>query len=568
MRRSLFALTAALTLVLSSTAQAADGDIIVQRESGLDSSERRELRADAGVTLVETLTLPRTELVDPRDGDVAEALAELRADENVVYAEPDRRVRAATNDFYWTSLWALSNSNDADIDGPEAWLRSVGTGVTVAVVDTGINAAHEDLGAQIVGTEQLSDGFDDDGNGFIDDVAGWDFVGPGLGNNEPLDGNGHGTHVAGTIAATGSNGAGVIGVAPESKILPLRALDEHGDGYTSDVAQAFDYAGNNGVRIVNASLGGAESATTLQNVIAAHPDTLYVIAAGNSNANNDVPAEASYPCAFPEANVLCVGATTHLDEKASFSSYGATTVDLSAPGVGILSAWHTSPTAYAIKQGTSMAAPHVAGAAALALAAAPGASTADLKSALMSSVDMKPALAGQSVTCGRLNADAAVAAITGQGTAAEPCPEPPAAPTPTPTPTPPVATPTPTAPVAPPTPDPPADATPAPLSPTPGPTTTPDTYLFDVTVGGSLATQRSKLRVRYALSRGADVHFTIARRGSKRPLASWTRHGRAGTNSTVITRRLPTGLKLKPGRYTLAVSLNANATTLRSLRVR
>ncbi len=320
MRRSLLVVTAAAFFVVPTTAQAADGDIIVQRQPGLDRKERRELRADAGVKLVSELGVERTELVEPKDGDVAEAVAELRADDDVVYAAPDRRMHATSAPiaFTWPTLWGLEDPfDDTDIDAFAAWQRSVGTGVTVAVVDTGIKADHPELASQIAvnAGEEPGNGIDDDGDGYIDDVAGWDFT--GTEDNDPQDGNGHGTHVAGTIAAA-NTGAPVIGVAPEAKILPLRALDDSGDGWSSDIADAFDYAGDLGVKIVNASLGGDVDDPYLNSVIADHPDTLYVVAAGNAGKDDDIPSEASYPCASPEDNLLCVGASDTHDKRAFF----------------------------------------------------------------------------------------------------------------------------------------------------------------------------------------------------------------------------------------------------------
>jgi thermitase len=555
MRRSLFALAAAAAALIPATAaQAAEGDIIVQREPGLDRSEQRELRRDAGVKLVTELSLDRTEVVEPKDGDVAEALAELRADENVVYAEPDVTMHiaaAAPNDNYWNLLWGLSAPSDADIDAPEAWDTSFGDGVTVAVVDTGITADHEDLAGQITGNpgEIPGNALDDDGNGYTDDTAGWDFVAPG--DNDPDDTHvdddgypvGHGTHVSGTIAAIRDNNKGVAGVAPKAKILPLRALDEHGDGDVSEIADAFDYAGELGVPIVNASLGGGYS-TTIRNAIAAHPDTLYVVAAGNDAKNADTYAGA-YPCALTLDNVLCVGSSNSSDLRSGFSNYGLRSVDLFAPGSSIVSTTNDPMYPYASLSGTSMASPHVAGAAALALAARPGATAPELKAAIEVSVDAKPALSGLSVTGGRLNADNAVAAING------PLPTP--TPTPTATPTPPVVTPPPV--------DPPAPVLPPAPTPVPGPT------LSNVTVGGTLLTKRGKLKVRFTLSQPATVRFKITKRGSKRALSAWTKKARAGANSLTITRRLPTGQLLKRGSYTLSVSLNATASNSRSIRV-
>jgi subtilisin family serine protease len=560
------ALAVAVVLAVPAKARAGEGDIIVQREPG---SSAREVRQDAEVRRVNTLPIERTELVEPRDGDVAEALAELRADDDVVSAEADIPVRGATpNDPFWISLWALDNAADNDIDAPEAWLRSVGAGATVAVVDTGVNFTHEDLQDQLVGNPgEQGDGresnrVDDDHDGLVDDHQGWDFVSE---DNTPQDGNGHGTHVAGTIAASGENSAGVIGVAPQARVLPVRALDNNGSGWMSDIAAAFAYAGDMGARIVNASLGGGYT-VALKNVIAAHPNTLYVVAASNDAADNDNPSLASYPCALPEPNVLCVGASDQNDQRAGFSNWGATTVDVFAPGVSIRSTSNTGPNAYKYLSGTSMATPHVAGAAALALAASPSSTTSQLKWELLSSADVKPALAGTSVTGGRLNADRAVAAITGQGPLAVPSPEPTA--TPVPVVETPVATPTPVV-------EPPVVETPAPVAPVATPVVTPVAtpapavwvapQLSRVKVGGSLLKKTGKLKVTFSLSGTADVRFTVARRGKK--LASWTKRGVRGANRVTLTRRLPTGRTLKAGAYTLAVGLNASAKTA-AIRVR
>jgi hypothetical protein len=304
-------------------------------------------------------------------------------------------------------------------------------------------------------------------------------------------------------------------------------------------------------------------------VIAGHPNTLFVIAAGNDNANNDDPSTADYPCAMPEPNIVCVGASDQQDERAGFSNFGATSVDLFAPGVTIVSTWRGSNSAYTILAGTSMATPHVAGAAALMKAANPGATAAQLKWALLSSVDAKSELAGQSVSGGRLNAFSAVTAVEGALPAPTPTPTPtatpePPEPQPTATPAPPVPTPTPEPPVTtPPVTTPPASP-PAP-APVPIAMPAPAPKLFHVKVGGSLKTAKSKLKVRFSLSRAATVRFTVTRRGKR--VASWSRSGRTGANSVTFTRRLPTGLKLKPGAYKLAVGLSAKATTSRAIRV-
>lgn len=537
---------AVLLLTAPAATQAAEGDIIVVREPG---SSAREIRADAGVRLVKPLSTGQAELVKPRDGDVAQALADLRADDAVLVAEQDRRVTItgleAPTDPFFGSMWGL---RDATV--PDAWRVSSGTGVTVGVVDTGVASTHPDLVTQLTGNPgeqgngRENNGIDDDGNGFVDDFRGWDFV---SGDNLPQDANGHGTHVSGTIAAAGDNGIGVIGVAPGAKILPLRALDETGAGAMSTIGAAFDYAGKLGVRVVNASLSGGYSAY-LQTIIARYPKTLFVAAAGNSSKNNDNAADASYPCAMTSPNVLCVAAHDRNGARAIFSNYGATSVDLSAPGVDIVSTWLNG--GYASTGGTSMASPHVAGAAADILAATPAASTAQLKWALLSSVTPSPGLAGTSVTGGRLNTSGAIAAITGTL---------PADPTPTPTPEPPAATPEPPAPpvVTPPVPT----ATPEPVEPTPAA----PVKLTDVNVGGSLKGTKGKLRVSFKLTRSATVRFTVAAKGKQ--VATWTKQAHRGGNQFQLTRKLPTGRTLKRGAYTLSVAVNASAKTSTAIRV-
>ena len=565
MRCRLIALTAAMLVATPAAAQAADGDIIVQHVPGLDSAEQRDMRKDAGVKLVDTLTaVEDTQLVKAPPGRRDEALSALRADDDVVYAEFDQRVTLTRipDDTAFGSLWGLRNTGQsialqagvagADIDATEAWDQTMGAGATVAVVDTGINADHVDLADQVTGVQAEIDGepgVDDDHNGYVDDYRGWDFVND---DNLPQDGNGHGTHVSGTIAAKGENTTGVIGVAPAAKILPLRVLGNSGSGFMSDIASAFAYAGDLGIRVVNASIGGGYS-KVLENTIAAHPNTLYVVAAGNDGANADTDS-LSYPCRMPEANIVCVGATDNRDELASFSNRGKTAVDLFAPGVSIYSTYRGFATSYLYLSGTSMATPHVSGAAALALSATPSASTAFLRWSLLSSVDAKPALGAISVTGGRLNANAAVTAIKGE----------PPAPASTPIEEPPVPTPTPT-----PMPEPPA-ATPVPVAPivTPVVTPTPAPVLSKVSVTGSLRTKKAKLRVSFSLDRSTWVRFSITRRGTKRPLATWSVRARASRNAVTFTRKLPTGRTLKPGAYTLAVGLSASPAASSSKLIR
>jgi thermitase len=495
----------------------------VRRDAGLNRAERLALRQRADVRFASSLPLSGTELVTP-EGSRKEALDALNRDRDVVYAEPDRRVRAVTNDADWGEQWNLENGGqtifgrndgspgwqtgveDADVDGPEAWLRSQGAGVLVAVVDSGIDASHPDLAGQ------------------VDTALGVDWVDGGA----PDDANGHGTHVAGTIAAIADNGVGLAGLAPASKVVPLRVLDDAGKGFASDVAAAFAYAGARGLRIVNASLAGQYSDLVAQ-AIASSPRTLFVVAAGNDGM--DVAGDAdAFPCRLAYANVVCVGASDNQDEPATFSNFSTASVDLFAPGVSI---WSTLPSNdYGRLSGTSMAAPHVAGAAALALAANPVVSTAQLRTALLETVDHPLDLAGLSATGGRLNADTTVQA------AAAMTPEP--TPIPTPTPTPPSPSPTPT---------------PAPPPVQPKATA----KLTGVRLSGGLRTRSSKLRVKFSLTAAATVRFTVTKRGAKKALGAWTSRARKGANVVTLTRRLPTHRTLARGSYTLSLRLPGSA---------
>jgi thermitase len=383
-----FALAALALALAPAAARADDARIIVHHRAGLDAAERAEIRADADTELERTLRLPNTEVVSITEGTRAEALAELRGDPDVVYAETDDLVRPFTTDTLWTQLWGMFNPGtsgrvDADIDAEQAWTRSTGAGITVGVVDTGVQAGHPDLGGRVAtGLDTVTNTTD------TSDIAG------------------HGTHVAGIIGATAANGAGVVGIAPDATIRPIKVFTG-ATAYESDIAEGFAYAGQQGIPVVNASLGGSGTSATIDSSMAASPNTLFVVAAGNSGTNNDLSPVT--PCVTSLANVLCVGASTMDDVRASFSNYGATTVDLFAPGQGIYSTYPTST--YAPLDGTSMASPYVAGTAAL-VASITTLRGAALANQIKATVDHPAALAGLSVTGGRLNAARAVGAAT------------------------------------------------------------------------------------------------------------------------------------------------------------
>ena len=349
--------------------------------------------------------------------DEDQIMATIGTSDMVEYLEADLVIhaRATPDDGFFSSLWGLHNNGqsggtaDADIDAPEAWELVTGSDtIVVGVIDTGVDYTHPDLAANIWTNpgEVAGNGIDDDGNGFVDDIHGYDFA-----NNDgdPMDDHGHGTHVAGTISGVGDNGEGVTGVNWSSSIMGLKFLSGSGSGSSSDAVRALNYAtmmrtqyGVN-IRLTNNSWGGGGSSyNPLRSAIQSsmQADMLFVAAAGNSGQNTD--QNPHYPSSYNVANVVSVAATDRNDALATFSNYGANSVDLAAPGVSILS---TVPGAgYAHFSGTSMAAPHVAGVAALAWSAMPDATYSEIRNALLAGADDLASLSGKVATGGRLNA--------------------------------------------------------------------------------------------------------------------------------------------------------------------
>ncbi|NUQ65031.1 MAG: S8 family serine peptidase [Pirellulales bacterium] len=353
--------------------------------------------------------------IELEDGvGVEDALAWYRKLPSVLYAEPDYRLQidAAPGDPQFGQLWGLHNTGqaggtaDADIDAPEAWDVFSGTGATVvAVIDTGVDYTHPDLAANMWRNpaEVAGNARDDDGNGLVDDVYGADFVN---GDGNPIDDHGHGTHVAGTIAAVHNNGQGVAGVNPKAKIMALKFLDASGRGSVLDAVAAFDYAVAHGARVSNNSWGGGGFSQALADAIqrARQAGHVVVAAAGNSASNNDTAA--SYPAGYDFDNILSVAATDRNDRLASFSNFGLASVDIAAPGQEILST--TPGHTYSTFSGTSMATPHVTGVVSLVWDQHPDWTYARVIGQVLATADAIPSLAERTVVGGRLNAAAAV----------------------------------------------------------------------------------------------------------------------------------------------------------------
>ena len=338
---------------------------------------------------------------------VPAALASLdKTTGSVVSAEPDfiRQGLLVPNDpkYLDGTLWGLNQGNDADIDAPEAWdVRTAASGIVVAVIDTGIRYTHQDLAANAWTNpgEIAGDRIDNDGNGYVDDVRGIDAYNR---DGDPMDDQGHGTHCAGTIGATGNNGIGLTGVAWGVRLMALKFLSSTGSGADSDAVTCIDYARLKGAKVLSCSWGGGGAGTSLQAAIerARTAGILMVAAAGNESNNNDL--NPSYPASYPHDNIISVASTTSTDALSSFSNYGATSVDLGAPGSSIYSTVSSSDTAYAIYSGTSMATPHVSGALALLAAQYPTDPYTGLISRLLNGTDPIPALTGKA-RAGRLN---------------------------------------------------------------------------------------------------------------------------------------------------------------------
>ncbi|MGL1935401.1 MAG: S8 family serine peptidase [Fibrobacterales bacterium] len=343
-------------------------------------------------------------LEDKSHQNVINTINNLKNDQDVNFVEPDWIVQSnrTPNDPELSRLWGMEA-----ISASEAWDSETGRNeVVIGVVDSGIDYLHPALQSNIWTNvnEVPGNGIDDDGNGYIDDIHGYDFVND---DSDPMDDDGHGTHCAGTIAGSGDDGHDIVGVMWNARLMALKFLDNTGHGPTSAAIEAINYANAMGVSITNNSWGGSQYSQALHDAIDA--GGLFVAAAGNNGQlNNDL--NAHYPSNYSLNNIIAVAATDINDNIAGFSHYGAVSVDVAAPGVGIYSSLPNNR--YASANGTSMAAPHVAGLAGLIYSLNSQLSSTEIKETIMSTVDPVAGLAGLMVTGGRINASRAISATT------------------------------------------------------------------------------------------------------------------------------------------------------------
>jgi subtilisin family serine protease len=416
-RRGTFLLLGILsTLILAvATAAASDyvpGQLLVKYRAGLEARGRLAVESLGSVRTLHRFTLVPIDHVElPAGESVEDAIARLRRDPAIEYAEPNYRIHIdrVPNDPRFPELYALRNTGQgggtpgADIHATAAW--DVGTGnpaLKIGVLDTGIDYTHPDLAVNVWTNSAEANGaigVDDDSDGYIDDIHGYDFV-----NNDgdPMDDNGHGTHVAGTLAAVGDNSIGVTGVCWGARLVPIKCLDNFGGGVVDNVIGALEFAVAVGVRLTNNSWSGAQNSQALVDAIlaAGQAGQLFIAAAGNSGADLDV--SPNYPSSFNSGYIISVAATDSHDRLAPYSNYGVGTVDMAAPGDSILSTMVGGQ--YGYMSGTSMATPMVAGVAALIWSRFLSYTPFEVRSLMIRRADHVAALDGKVAGGLRLNA--------------------------------------------------------------------------------------------------------------------------------------------------------------------
>lgn len=525
MHAPLWALACATLAGLGGTASAATNNthVLVKVDSQASATDRRGVGTALGATGHTALGTGWHVYEVPGDVSVAEAKASLSASEADLAVELDQTVltpSAVSGDPLAAEQWALDS-----VRAEEAWGVRLSAAVTVAVIDTGIDLAHPDI-ANALWTnpgEQPGNGIDDDQNGYVDDVHGWDFA---HGDATVFDGaaeDAHGTQVAGIIAAGRGNGVGMAGVAPNARIMALKFVDG-GGGLSSAAIQAIRYAQGHGARVVNASFGGPHSQALCDAVAAAAAAGMTVVAAAGNDAL-DLDGGARIPATCPAAGVISVGASTPTDELAGFSNRGATSVDLVAPGEAVLT---TVPGGgYGAISGTSVAAPHVAAAAALLIGRNPALDPGRVRQTLLQSAETAPALVGVTATGGRLDIARAMGlaapAAWGIGASGDPGEHAP-------------------------------DYSPRRR-----------VQLLRLSADAETLSPDRAAQVRYRLSGRGRVRFTVRRVSTKRVVSAFIRIGDRGDNVFLFTTRAGTSRHLPPGRYRLSARTTSRSSNARSL---
>ena len=386
-------------------------EVLVKFKGGVSADLAHDINTKSHGVVLETLgDLGWQRIKVPAGSKLSSVIARYMDSGQVEAVQPNffYHLLNTPNDTSFGSMYGMTK-----ISAPQAWDLATGSpAVVVADIDTGIKYTHDDLAANIWTNsgEIPTNGIDDDGNGFIDDYYGYDFF---FNDPDPLDENGHGTHTAGTLGAVGNNAIGVTGVNWNVKIMSIKIYSPAGTDTTSAMlVNAYNYVRlmkNRGVniRVTNNSYGGCNEACgydqATKDALDAMGDAgiLNVFAAGNDNLNNDTTP--AYPASYTSPSVLVMAASNSTDARSGFSNYGVNSVDIAAPGSGVLSTYNSSNSSYATLSGTSMASPHGAGAAALLSAYNPALSPASLKATLMNTVDVLAQWNGVVKTGGRLN---------------------------------------------------------------------------------------------------------------------------------------------------------------------
>ena len=404
----LFALFAHSTFA---AVDAVPGEIIVKYRPGVGSARRAQtLSRLPSHQVVRALDLIGAQHLRVTGMTAEQAIAALRSDPAVEYAEPNFTITAdlTPNDPSFTTLWNMHNTGQGggyandDIHATQAWDLFTGDpNLLIGVIDTGIDYTHPDLADNVWTNpgEIPGNGIDDDGNGYVDDVHGYDFVN---GDGDPMDDHFHGTHVAGTIGAVGNNGVGIVGVNWRCKMVAIKFMNNLGQGSEADAIASLQYAVTVGVKVTNNSWGNMSGGQALLDAInaAGQAGQVFVNAAGNNSWNIDlVPV---YPTSYTTPYMITVAATDARDLRASFSNYGPIAVNLGAPGYNVYSCKPGG--LYQALNGTSMAAPHVTGVVALAMGRFPYATPQQIRQLVLGSTDPVASMAGITSTGGRLNA--------------------------------------------------------------------------------------------------------------------------------------------------------------------